>query len=434
MSWSSRFEADILNIEKIRSHHMLRAFRHRNYRIFFIGESISLSGLWMQRVAMSWLIYRLTGSALMLGAVEFAGQIPVFFLGIFAGVMLEKMDLRKVIFLCQALSMFHAFTMAVLTLSGHILYWHILVLSVLLGIVNAFEIPARQAFVVHVVEGNEDLGNAIALNSSLFNAARLIGPSIGGVTIAAFGEGLCFILNGFSYFATLIALMLMRVRQCREEGPVGRKGFLKGLGEGLVYAGSFIPIRNTLLVLALISFTAIPYIVLLPVFAREILGGGPQTLGFLMASSGVGALIGSLRFALRKSPAGLGKAMAFSVSFFGLSVSSFAFSRILALSMILMGFVGFSLVSSLVSCNTYIQSLVDDDKRSRVMSLYIVSVMGIYPIGSLFTGWIASIIGAPLTFLGCGALCFLAGVVLWRKTPQMEEIAHGVLRQKGHRF
>lgn len=433
MSWSSRFEADILNIEKIRSHHLLRAFRHRNYRIFFTGESISLSGLWMQRVAMSWLIYRLTGSALMLGAVEFVGQIPVFFLGIFAGVLLEKLDLRKVIFLCQALSMFHAFTMAVLTLSGQIQYWHILGLSALLGIVNAFEIPARQAFVVHVVEGNEDLGNAIALNSSLFNAARLLGPSIGGITIAVFGEGLCFILNGFSYFATLIALMLMRVRQC-QAGSSGQKGFMKGLGEGLAYAGSFIPIRNTLLVLALISFTAIPYIVLLPVFAREILAGGPQTLGFLMASSGVGALIGSLRLALRKSPAGLGKTMAFSVSFFGLSVGLFSFSRLLALSMILMGFVGFSLVSSLVSCNTYIQSLVDDDKRSRVMSLYIVSVMGIYPIGSLFTGWSASIIGAPLTFLGCGALCFMAGIILWKRTPQMEKIAHDVLKRKGHSF
>jgi len=433
MSWSRRFEADILNIEKLRSSKLLRAFRHRNYRIFFVGESVSLTGLWMHRVAMSWLIYRLTGSALMLGAVEFVGQIPVFFLGIFAGVFLEKMDLKRVIFLCQALSMFHAFTLAVLTFSGYVQYWHILVLSALLGVVNAFEIPARQAFVVHVVEGNEDLGNAIALNSSLFNAARLIGPSIGGVTIAAFGEGLCFILNGFSYFATLAALFLMRIKQC--EGSCGRSGnFLEGLKEGVGYAASFLPIRNTLLVLGVISFTGIPYIVLLPVFAREILAGGARTLGFLMASSGVGALAASLRLATRRSPSGLGKIMAMSVASFGLVISLFAFSRFFVLSMVLMGLVGFSLVSSLVSCNTYIQSLVDDDKRSRVMSLYIVSIMGIYPLGSLFTGWLASIIGAPLTFFFCGCLCFLAGVILWRRYPEMDAKARAVLVSKGHQL
>ncbi len=395
-----------------------------------MGEVVSLSGLWMQRVAMSWLVYRLTDSAFMLGAVDFVGQIPVFFLGMFAGVVLEKMDLKKVIFLCQGLSMVHAFILAFLTLSGRVEYWHIIILSSLLGVVNAFEIPARQAFVVHLVDKSDDLGNAIALNSSLFNVARLLGPSLGGLTIAAFGEGICFVINGLSYFATLAALMIMKLRECRgdRDGPPRR--VIEGLREGLVYVKGFSPIRNTLMALVVISFAGIPYLVLLPVFAREILSGGPQTLGFLMAASGIGALAGSIGLALRRSPVGLGKIMAFSMSFFGISVSLFSLSRSLALSMFLMVFVGLFMVSSMVSCNTFIQTLVDNDKRSRVMSLYIVSILGIAPIGSLNAGWLASMFGAPLTLAGGGVVCVAMGIILWKQHPGMWEAALPVYRRK----
>lgn len=431
MSWSRRFSADVLSLKKERVNHVLRAMRHRNYRIFFCGEIISLTGLWMQRVAMGWLVYRLTDSAFMLGAVEFAGQLPVFLFGIFTGVLLESMDLKRIIFICQVLSMLHAFILAVLTLSGYVEYWHILILSAVLGMVNAFEIPARQAFVVHLVEDGDDLGNAIALNSSLFNTARLLGPSIGGVAIAAFGEGICFIMNGFSYFATLLALILMKLRDCRRDS-VENGSFLLNLREGFNYIKGFSPIRNTLLTLAVISFAGIPYLVLLPVFARNILEGGPDTLGFLTASSGFGALLGSVRLALAKTPTGMNRTMAFSVTFFGFFIGVFSFSHYVPLSMILMVFTGFFLVSSLVSCNTYIQSLVDHDKRSRVMSFYIFSILGIAPLGSLVCGSLASIIGAPATFVVGGAACMVSGIYLLRKTRNMSRVAEPVFRDKGY--
>lgn len=430
MTWSRRFAPDVLNLKKVRVHHLLRAMKHRNYRIFFMGEMVSLSGLWMQRVAMSWLVYRLTDSAFMLGAVDFIGQIPVFFLGMFTGVILEKMDLKKVIFICQGLSMAHAFSLAVLTLSGRVEYWHIIILSALLGVVNAFEIPARQAFVVHLVDKSEDLGNAIALNSSLFNVARLLGPSLGGLTIAAFGEGVCFVLNGLSYFATLFALMIMRLRECIGNCNGPSKNVMEGLREGLLYVRGFSPIKYTLLALVVISFAGIPYLVLLPVFAREILGGGPQTLGFLMAASGIGALVGSILLALRRSPVGLARIMGLSMSMFGISVSLFSFSRSLLLSMFLMVLVGFAMVSSMVSCNTFIQTLVDDDKRSRVMSLYIVSILGIAPLGSLNAGGVATILGAPLTLAAGGLVCVATGIVLLKQYPKMLEDALPVYRRK----
>lgn len=430
MSWSRRFSPDILNLKKVRVHHLLRAMKHRNYRIFFMGEMVSLSGLWMQRVAMSWLVYRMTDSAFMLGAVDFIGQIPVFLLGMFTGVLLEKMDLRKVIFLCQGLSMGHAFILAFFTLTGRVEYWHVFILSALLGLVNAFEIPARQAFVVHLVDKSEDLGNAIALNSSLFNVARLLGPSLGGLTIAAVGEGICFVLNGFSYFATLTALTIMKLRECKGDCDGSPRNVIEGLREGLLYVKGFSPIRNTLLALVVISFAGIPYLVLLPVFAKEILRGGPQILGFLMAASGIGALAGSIRLALRHSPVGLGKIMAISMSFFGIFVSLFSVSRSLVLSLLLMVFVGFFMVSAMVSCNTFIQTLVDDDKRSRVMSLYIVSILGIAPLGSLNAGWFASMVGAPVTLVCGGMVCVGMGVILWKQHPEMWEAALPIYRRK----
>jgi MFS family permease len=431
MSWSRRFGADVLNTRRIRTTGMLRAMKHRNYKIFFVGEMISITGLWMQRVAMGWLVYRLTDSAFMLGAVDFAGLVPVFLLGIFTGVFLEKMDLRKVIFLCQFLSMVHAFTLAFLTLSGLVEYWHIIILSSLLGIVNAYEVPARQAFVVRLVDKGEDLGNAIALNSSLFNLARLVGPSLGGIAIAVFGEGICFILNGISYSATLTALMLLRLsRHVTASGK--ERSFFRDLGEGFSYVRTYIPVRNCLMTLVVISLAGIPYIVLLPVFARNILQGGAEVLGFLMAASGLGALAASIGLAMKRSPLEMGKTMAVSVTFFGLFIGIFSFSTYFPLSLLLMVFVGFFLVSSMVSCNTYIQSLVDNDKRSRVMSFYTFSVMGIAPAGSLLFGIVASVAGAPVTFAAGGILCITAGIFLWRQGNTMQKEAEPVLRAKGY--
>lgn len=405
-----------------------RALRHRNYRLFFGGEVVSLSGLWMQRVAMSWLVYRLTSSVFLLGAVDFVGQLPVFFLASFAGVYLEGWDLRRVIIICQILSMVHAFLLAILTLSGVVTYWHIIVLSVLLGVVNAFEIPARQAFIIHMVEDRQDLGNAIALNSSLFNVARLLGPSLAGVVIALVGEGICFLMNGFSYGATLWALFAMKLkrggRTFTEKRPL-----LENFFEGIAYVRGFFPIRAALMALVVVSFFGLPYLVLLPVFAKDILSGGPQTLGFLTAASGMGALGGSFMLALRKTPVGLGKIMALAMSGFGICVALFAFSRWFPFSLLLMAGIGFTMISSMVAGNTLIQTLVDDDKRGRVMSLFIVALTGIAPFGSLFAGWLASKIDAPLTLACGGFICVGMGGWLWKKYPVLWEYAEPVYKK-----
>ena len=431
MTGPRRFAPDILFPKNWTSRHMTRAFRYRNYRLFFTGQTVSLVGLWMQRVAMSWLIYRLTNSSLHLGLVDFAGQIPVLFLGFFAGALLERWDLRKTIMLCQTLSMVQALLLAFLTLTGTVVYWHVLLLSVFLGIINAFEIPARQAFVVQMVDRPEDVGNAIALNSSLFNSARLVGPSLAGVVIALVGEGLCFLANGLSYGASLAALAMMRIAPRKQEAKKDEGSIKSRISQGIRYAWGHPPIQAILLILVLISLFGLPYLVMLPVFARDILQGGPKSLGFLLGATGIGALIASLRLAMRSSPVGLGKVLGISVCLFGAGVTLFSASRWFPLSFLLMGLIGFGMVSLLISCNTLLQVLVEEDKRSRVMSLYIISVLGISPFGSLLTGWLASHFGAPLT-LGCGGIiCILGGVLFLRNHPRLWGYAAEIYRAKG---
>lgn len=408
---------------------MFRAFRHRNFRLFYMGQIVSLSGLWMQRVAMNWLVYRITGSPLLLGTVDFMTQIPVLLLGSFTGAFLEGRNLRKVIMICQTISMLHALTLATLTLTGTVEYWHILILAAIVGTSDSFEVPARQGFTIRLVEDEQDLGNGIALTSSLFNVSRLLGPSIAGIVIAAVGEGVCFLMNGMAYSATLTALFLMRFRRPLVTEHAG-KGVLEGMKEGVRYAASFIPIRNYLGAIALVSFFAFPYMILLPIFAREILGGGPRTLGFLMGASGLGALAGSVMLARRKSPVGLGRVMGLAAAALGLTMASFALSRFLPLSIALMACLGFFMVSTLVSCNTLVQNLVDEDKRNRVMSLFIICSMGFTPLGSLNAGWIAGRLGAPVTLFAAGAISFLIGLFLLRAWPAMWALSEPVYRKK----
>lgn len=390
-----------------------RGLRSRNYRLFFFGQSVSLIGIWMQRVALSWLVYRLTDSPVALGLVDFTGQIPVFALSLFTGLWIDQVNLRTLLLVTQVLALLQALLLATLTLTGSILYWHIIVLSAFLGIINAFDMPGRQAFVIHLVERRQDLGNAIALNSSLFNIARLVGPSVAGMVIAFMGEGICFLLNGASFLATLLALKAIRVPK-KETARLPKAG-LSGVLEGLSYAFGHRPIKAILLLLSLLSFTGLPYLALMPVFARDILMGGPQTLGLLLAASGLGALVAGAILAARESPIGLGKTVATAAMIFGAGLSAFAVSPVAAVSTPLMVIVGFGFVLTVSSCNTLLQTLVEDSKRGRVMSLYVMALIGIGPIGSLLAGFLARFLGAPTT-LFLGGLASLAGGLLFARS------------------
>ncbi len=385
---------------------MFRALRYRNYRLFFVGQGISLIGTWMQQIALSWLVYRLTDSVFLLGAVTFSSQIPSFILGPFAGVIADKFERRKVLVVTQALSMLQASTLAALVLTNSIQIWHVLTLSAFLGVINAFDIATRQAFVVQMVERREDLSNGIALNSSLFNMARLVGPSIAGVLIAAVGEGMCILINAVSYIAVIASLLLMRLKpleRVKREHKVWQS-----LQEGFGYAYNFSPIRALILIVGLLSLFGMPFSVLLPVYARDILHGGANTLGFLMGASGVGALTGALFLAQRKSVVGLGKVIVFTMLLFGTALIAFSFSKTLYISLLLMLFTGFGMIVSMASCNTLLQTIVDEDKRGRVMSLYATAFMGMAPVGSMLAGSVAELIGVNYTLAACGLLCAIS--------------------------
>jgi MFS family permease len=389
---------------------MLRALSHRNYRLFFSGQSVSLVGTWMTRIATSWLVYRLTGSELLLGVVGFAGQIPSFLLAPFAGVLVDRWNRHRLLVATQVLAMLQSLALAILALTGRINITQLIWLSILQGVINAFDMPARQAFVVEMIERREDLPNAIALNSSMVNAARLVGPSAGGVIIAAVGEGWCFMIDAVSYLAVIASLLLMRVapralKQARDGN------MLRQLREGWTYVARFAPIRDVLLMLALVSLVGMPYTVLMPVFASQVLRGGPNTLGLLMAASGVGALLGALFLAARRSVLGLGTYIPLTAAAFGAGLVAFSFSRSLWLSMLLMVVTGLGFMVQMAASNTVLQTIVDEDKRGRVMSFYTMAFMGTAPFGSLLAGGVAERIGAPLTLMFGGVGC-IAGA-LW---------------------
>ncbi|HYK90031.1 MAG TPA: MFS transporter [Acidobacteriota bacterium] len=384
---------------------LLRALRHRNFRLFFAGQLISLIGTWMQSIAQSWLVYRLTGSALLLGSVGFAGQIPVFLLAPIGGIVADRYSRHRVVVGTQTSSMILAFVLAILTLGGWVQVWQIFVLSSLLGSVNAFDIPARQAFIVEMV-GREDLMNAIALNSSMFNSARILGPAVAGVLVAKIGEGWCFFANGVSYIAVITGLLLMHLRPAPSLARSGSP--LHNMLEGFRFVRTAKPIRALLLMLGLVSLVGMPYSVLMPIFADKILHSGARGLGILMGATGVGALFGALSLAARSGLRGLAKWVGYSCAGIGLSLIVFSLSHSFWLSVTFLLPVGFAMMVQMGSCNTLIQSMVPDRLRGRVMAVYSMMFMGMAPFGAFFAGLLAEKFGAPLT-VSLGALICLAG-------------------------
>jgi MFS family permease len=411
--------------------HLLRALRHRNYRLFITGQSFSLIGTWMQSIALNWLIYRLTGSAFLLGVVGFTNQIPVTIFAPLAGVFADRWNLHRTIIITQSLALIQAFLLAALVFSGTIQVWQIITLSLMLGFINAFDTPSRQSFIVHMVDDKRDLSHAIALNSSMVHAARLIGPSIAGVLIAWVGEGVCFLVNGFSYMAVIIALLSMRIVPKPKSGNGGN--VLGNLKEGFRYAFATPPIRSLLVLMAAISIIGLPYPSLLPIFAKDILQGGPRTLGFLMGATGVGALCGAIYLASRRNVIGLDRVLSLAAGLLGIGLIFFSLSRVFWLSLGMMFFIGLGMMTQVASTNTLLQTIVDDDKRGRVISLFILSFMGMLPLGTLIAGSIASAIGAPLTLRINGAVCIIACLIFiiqlpkWRKQVRPIYVAKGIL-------
>jgi MFS family permease len=407
----------------------LRALRSRNYRLFFTGQSISLIGTWMTRIATSWLVYRLTDSALLLGVSGFAGQIPAFFLAPIAGVWIDRWDRHRTLVVTQILSMVQSFALAALALSGAINIWWIILMVLFQGLINAFDMPARQAFVIEMIERRADLGNAIALNSSMVNGARLVGPAIAGLVIAAMGEGYCFLIDGISYIAVVISLLAMRLPKVR--APRTEKRVHQELAEGWRYIIESPVIRSILTLLALLSLIAMPYTVLMPIVAGQVLHGGAHTLGFLMGASGVGALISAVTLVLRKSVLGLGRMIALSAGLFGGGLMLLSTSRILWLSLALMVVTGFGMMQQLAASNTILQTIVADDKRGRVMAFYTLAVLGVTPIGSLCAGLAAASMGAPAT-LFCGGVCCIGGAIWFaRRLPELRRVIRPRYRELG---
>ena len=408
---------------------IFRALRYRNYRLFFGGQSISLIGTWMQQVAMGWLVYRLTNSAFLLGLVGFAGQLPVFIFAPFMGVLSDRWNRHRVLIGTQASAMIQAALLTILSLTEYIQVWHIIILSILLGLINSLDAPTRQSFVIDMVEKKEDLGNAIALNSSMFNSARLIGPSIAGIIISISGEWLCFLLNAISYLAVIISLLVMNITPRKIE--VGSAKILHNLKEGFSYAFASKPIRTLILLLGLVSLMGMPYVVLMPIIAKDILHGGPHTLGFLMASAGIGALTAAIYLASRRSVRGLVRIIPMAAGAFGFSLFMFSLSRYLPLSLGLMMLIGFGMMMQIASSNTVLQTIVDDDKRGRVMSFYTMAFMGTAPFGSLLAGSLASKIGAPHTIMIGGVLCILGAIIFARNLPSLRRMIRPIYIQKG---
>ncbi|MGH9476370.1 MAG: MFS transporter [Terriglobales bacterium] len=382
----------------------IRALEHRNFRLYFGGQGLSVIGTWMTRTAIAWLVYQMTGSALLLGLVAFAGQVPTFLLSPFAGVWVDRLNRRKLLKITQALAMVQSLALAALALT-HITMLEILALSAFQGVINAFDMPGRQAFLVEMVEGREALSNAIALNSSMVNLARLIGPALGGIIIALSGEGICFLIDGISYIAVIASLYAMRGLPQRTRLP--RRTMLAALGEGWTFVSRFAPARNLLLLLALVSLVGMPYSVLMPLFAGNVLGGGAHTLGFLLGAAGAGALVGAARLAARASVRGLTRLVPLSAALFGAGLISFGFSRWLWLSLPLIFVAGLGMMQQMASTNTILQTVVTEEMRGRVMAFYTMAFVGMAPWGSLLAGALAAHLGAPRTLELNGIVCLL---------------------------
>ncbi len=409
---------------------VFRALRHQNYRLFFAGQSISLTGTWMQQIAVSWLVYRMTNSAFLLGLVGFSSQIATFLLAPLAGVIADRHHRYRLLLITQSLAMLQAILLYTLYITHTITVWHIILLSLFLGAINAFDIPIRQSFTVDMINDREDLSKAIALNSSMVNAARLVGPSIGGILISLFGEGTCFLINALSYIAVLLSLAMMKLppweRSNRQHGSV-----MLQFKEGFFYALNFMPIRTILLLLSVMSMVAGGLQAMMPVFARDIFHGGSKTLGLLMAASGLGALTGAIFLAGRKNVRGLSKVIAIAAGMFGVSIAIFSCTSLLIVGLPILLFAGFGMMVQMASSNIILQTIVEEDKRGRVMSFYTMAFMGLAPFGSLFSGVLATRIGADNTLLWGGGVCILAAITYAFQLPKLRSFIRPVYVQKG---
>jgi MFS family permease len=407
--------------------HFFRAFRHRNYQLFFSGQLVSLTGTWMQAVAESWLVYRLTGSAVLLGFTAFCSQIPIFLLAPVAGTVADRLSRHRIMIATQSAAMVLPLILSALTFTGLVQPWHVYVLAGCLGVVNAFDVPARQSFVVEMV-GREDLLNAIALNSSMFNGARVLGPAVAGVLVAAIGEAWCFLLNGISYIAVITGLLLMEVPQ--KSRPVSHSA-LRDTVEGFRFVARTAPVRALLVLVAVVSLAGVPYSVLMPIFADSILHGGARGLGILMAASGLGAVGGALSLAGRRGVRGLGAWVGWAAASFGLSLALFSLSRTFWLSAALLIPVGYSLMVQMAASNTLIQSMVPDGLRGRVMSVYSMMFLGMAPFGGLVAGYFAERLGAPVTVAFGGGVCALAAIVFKARLPGLRQEARALIDAQG---
>ena len=409
--------------------HSWRALRHRNFRLFFGGQTISLIGTWMTRIATSWLVYRLTGSALLLGTVSFAGQIPTFLFAPFAGVWVDRLDRRQVLVWTQVLSMVQSLALAALTLSHKITIPIIVILSVAQGVINAFDMPGRQAFTLQMVEDRADLSNAIAINSSMVNLARLVGPSLAGMLIAATSEGWCFLVDGLSYIAVVASLLAMRLTA--QQSRRAATSMWHELHEGWKYVYGFIPIRIILTMFALISLSGMPLVVLMPIFAANILHGGPHTLGFLMGAMGTGSLISALSLAARKNVRGLIRMIPIAALVFGFGLIGFGFSHTFWLSMIAVMAAGAGLMQAMAASNTIIQTLTTEEMRGRVMSYYTMAFMGMAPFGSLLAGTMAHAFGVSWTMIINGCMLLLGATWFFFQFPLLRRTVRPIYQQMG---
>jgi MFS family permease len=408
---------------------MARPFRHRNYRLFFGGQSISLLGTWMTRIATGWLVYRLTGSAFLLGLVSFWGQIPTLVLTPLAGVLVDRWDRHRILVVTQVLSLLQSAALAVLTLAGIITIPQVLVLQTLQGVIHAFDTPARQAFVVQLVEDRRDLPNAIALNSSMVNVSRILGPSLAGIVIAFVGEGWCFAIDSVSYVAVIGSLLAMRVTRAAPAAPESR--LLEELRTGFTYVASSPALRTPLLLLAVVSAAGVPYAVLMPVMATEVLDGGPNLYGALMTAAGAGSLLGALYLASRHSVVGLGRVIVAATLTFGLGLGVFALSSNVWLSLAVLPLVGGGFMVQMAATNTILQTIVEEKFRGRVMAYYTMAFLGAAPIGSLVAGFVAERFGAPMAILFGGMACVVAGCAFWLELPALRAIMRPIYQARG---
>jgi MFS family permease len=409
--------------------HRFRALRHASYRRYFAGQGLSMIGTWMQQVAMGWLVYRLTGSAWLLGVVAFCGNAGILLLGTISGVVADRVDRRRAIYLTQGLLALQATTLAVVVATGVVEPWHLVLLALWQGIANAFDIPLRQALLVHLVKGREDLANAIALNSFVVNAARVVGPALAGVLVAITTEAVCFALNALSFVAVFAALS--GIAFPADADRPADAGWRESWIEGLRYVIGFAPARALLSLVAVLAWTIIPYISLMPVYAKDVYGGGPQTLGLLLASGGAGALLATLYLAGRRNVLDLLAVIVTAAAASGIALAAFAYLRYLPLAVPLIVVFGGAVILAAAASNTILQTIVDDRLRGRVAAFYMLSFLGVAPLGNLAAGALAARIGVPATFLLNGLVALVASFVFMRSLPALRDAVRPVYEKLG---